>query len=315
MALFDSKPQSVSAWASVAHMGNTPAPGAESTSNLAAVMQQDHPIAEELPRDFKIKIYVRSFAPPPYFAMDNWVGDNRGFTTSTTHITSRLTSITTYYVSAKRYLTQGIGSTSVALYNGYLLYAHSDAYIEGGSNNDGSGLGGSFDLHLFGNDKAVIPYLAKTPLGRYQSPDIDVHTALALRAKNLLNGSFLLTIAGQMRGDQFPAAECFVDIQGVRVFLGVSPARYEPGFAGPFTALFGDREANMTPLAVQLVLNTSGAVMGVMNKGRITDVSEHNQPFFDQNPVDLNLNQQEELILLNRNNNLHPKSNAAWWNK
>jgi len=216
-------------------------------------------------------------------------------------VTSRLTAITTYLIAAQRYSTQGRVTLSTALYGGNILYADSPTYISGGSTGNGSGRGPALNIHLYGNDRAVIPYVAETAAGRYQSPDIDVHASLTITTKDLRNGTHLLTIAGQMTGDQFPAAEAFVDIRGVRVFLGVAPARYNPELNGPFAALFGDRQAPMTPLFAQLIVNEYGEVMSAWKQGRAVSVSIYNQPFFDTNPVDLKVNRREILRAIQRN--------------
>lgn len=292
-------PQPISGRAALAHLGRVPPPPTP-VSGRVAVMQGGLVAPGFRWENFRIKIYVRVFAPPRYFALHNWVGDNRGFSTSL-GVTSRLTAITTYLVVAQRYSTERLSTESVALYGGNILYAISPTYIAGGSASNGSGYGPSLNIHLYGNDKAVIPYVAKTAAGRYQSPDIDVHTSLTIATKDLRNGTRLLTIAGQMTGDQFPAAEAFVDIHGVRVFLGVSPARYNPELNGPFAALFGDRQAPMTPLFAQLIINEYGEVMSTWKQGRAVDVSSYNQPFLSTNPVDLNANRRDILRAIQRN--------------
>ncbi|UYZ64939.1 hypothetical protein [Hymenobacter weizhouensis] len=311
MSLFDSPAGRPHGRAAALHQGRDQQPTRKPTGRAAA-LHQGRPAPPPAPSgraaalhsgaqatgpdwgDFRIKIYVRSFAPPQYFALHNWLGDNRGFSTSTSgETTSRLAANTIYHVATQRYSTIPRGSRSVALYGGYILEAASDAYVSGGSAGDGSGRGSILDIHLYGNDKAVLPYVAETPAGRYQSPDIDVHVSLNITTKNLRNGTHLLTIAGQMKGDQFPAAECFVDVRGVKIFLGVSPARYNPEFNGPFLALFGDRKANMATLSAQIIVNGYGDVMGMLKHGRVVDVEQHNRPFFDKNPVDKGANARE----------------------
>jgi len=232
--------------------------------------------------EFPIEINIRSFAPPAYFALGNWVGDGRGFSTSA-DVSSRIRQITSYETTTKEYSTTSFGSTSTALYGGHILTADSEAYVDGGS-----GRSSTINTHLYGNDDAVIPGWEGFP-----SPDIDVHSAFNISTSDLNNGTQLLSITGQLTGDQFPAAEAFVNIGGTKVFLGVSPARYDPQFAGPFGALFGDRKANMATLGAQIVVNMDGQVMGVMQGGKLTDVDTYNQQFTDQNTVDQNANRRE----------------------
>lgn len=294
-------PQPTSNRAAIVHMGlkqvpPTPPP----VSGRAAIMRGGLVATKERWGNYSIKIYVRSFAPPRYFALHNWAGDNRGFST-TLGVTSRLTAITTYHISARRYSTERGAAESVALYGGDILAAISPTYVAGGSAGNGSGYGPALNIHLYGNDKAVIPYIAKTAAGRYQSPDIDVHVSLTTVTKDLRDGTHLLTITGQMTGDQFPAAEAFVDIRGTRVFLGVSPARYDPELNGPFAALFGDRQAPMATLFAQLIVNEYGEVMGVWKRGRAVDVDAYNRPFRDTNPVDLKANRREILRDIQKN--------------
>lgn len=293
------KVQPISGRAAVAHLGRVPPPP-QPVSGRVAVTQGGLITPQSRWENFRIKIYVRVFAPPRYFALHNWVGDNRGFSTAL-GVTSRLTAITTYLVDKQRYSTKGGLTESIALYGGNILSAISPTYTTGGPVGNGSGRGPALTIHLYGNDRAVIPYLAETAAGRYQSPDIDVHTSLTITTRDLHNGTRLLTIAGQMTGDQFPAAEAFVDIRGVRVFLGVSPARYDPELNGPFAALFGDRQAPMTPLFAQFIVNEYGAVMSAWRQGRAVNVSIYNQPFFDTNPVDLNLNRRDIMRAIQRN--------------
>ena len=65
---------------------------------------------------YPIIINVRSFAPFESFGFNNWLGDHRGFTTSS-RVTSRLRQETTYETTTSEYSTKAFGSVSTAIVN------------------------------------------------------------------------------------------------------------------------------------------------------------------------------------------------------
>jgi len=217
---------------------------------------------------YPITFNIRSFAPFATFGAGNWVGDNRGFSTDLNK-TSRLRQETKYETTTQQYTSRPIGSTSMALVDPLNptagpIIANSEARVQGGDDGKGNGKGSNISTHLSGNDDAVIRGLDGTILENLQSPDIDVHTNLSIvSGGNDMNGNEILSIAGWLSGDGFPAAEAFVsDAKGNKAFLGVGAAQYGPN-NGPFLHLWGDGNKKMADLGVTLAVDKNGIFQGV----------------------------------------------------
>jgi RHS repeat-associated protein len=220
--------------------------------------------------EFPIIIHVRSFAPFAVFGGRIWRGDDRGFSTSAAY-TSRLRQETTYETTTQQYSTESFGSTSIARYG---VTAESEAKCD-----CPAGQGSFIKTHLSGNDDAIIPGLDGTLLENLQSPDIDVHSQFQIFTAEGAAGDQILTITGRISGDEFPAAEAFVEIGGARVFIGVAPAKFGPNL-GPFAALFGDLNIHMTNLFGQFHVDKDGKLLGVVDyDGSMISVEDWNKRF------------------------------------
>jgi len=208
--------------------------------------------------EYPISIHVRSFAPFNSFGPGNlWKGDgsNRSFTSNTAG--SRISMATNYETETQVANSTAYGAMSISRYG---AYAYSDAYLNDGQRNVTS-TGNNLNLHLYGKLEAVIPNIpgASSPGGR-MSPtwDIDVHTNLSIDASD-----GVLSISGQIRGDQFPSAEAFVsDDCGTSIMLGTF-ATSGGRQLGPIKDLAGDRDLPMMDVNIKLSVGEDGAFQGV----------------------------------------------------
>jgi RHS repeat-associated protein len=219
---------------------------------------------------YPITIHVRSFAPFSYFGAWLWAGDSRGFSTNTSY-TSRLRQETMYETTTQKFSTKAFGSESKSRYG---VTAFSEATCD-----CPDGQGYIFRTHLSGNDDAVFPGLDGTSFENLQSPNIDLHSEFQIFTSEGSDGDQILTITGRMSGDGFPAAEAFVDIGGIKVFIGAAPAKFGPNI-GPFAALFGDSNDRMANLFGQFHVDKEGKLLGVIDyDGSMISVEDWNKRF------------------------------------
>ncbi len=231
--------------------------------------------------EFPIRITVRSFAPFDWFGARGWMGDNRGFSTSS-YVTSRLAIETSYDTDNPgdfQHVATGsnsIGRHLFAFGVPSLLVSQSEAEYNNYST------GNNLSTHLFGNDDAIVPLLDGTWFEDIQSPDIDLHTNLTISASDPDEDGFqMLEITGELIGDGFPAAEAYVtDDNGNSIFIGVGQAKFG-STEGPFQALFGDTKRQTYKVGVN-ILTKDGVFQGVKDGDNIIGINEWNQRFTDQ---------------------------------
>ena len=211
--------------------------------------------------EYPISIHVRSFAPFDYFGPGRqWGGDgdNRPFSTSS-QFGSRIRMVTNYETETQVGQSVAFGAFSSSKYG---AYAYSDAYLNDGKRQVTT-QGSSLDLHLYGKNEAVIPFSRGPSPGGRMTPtyDIDIHNRLSVDASN-----GMLSISGQISGDQFPSAEAFVsDDYGTSIFLGTAPTSYGP-VDGPTKQLKGDKDLPMINVNIRIAVGENGAFQGVYSQ-------------------------------------------------
>ncbi len=229
--------------------------------------------------EFPIDIHVRSFAPFDSFGFSGWHGDgnNRPFSTSDKY-SSRMRQVTSYDTDTRESSTIAYGNISASKYG---AIAYSDAEVTDNS------FGNRINTHLYGNNDAVMPGILGPGSGPDGGPtwDIDINTDLFVTVSDGENGDQILTIAGNITGDNFPSAEAFVrDSQGKNsVFLGASAAGYGPN-KGPFIKLAGNNKRQMMSVNVQIVTDKDGNFKGVMRGDKMISIEEWNKSYQKKNP-------------------------------
>ncbi|SIT17313.1 hypothetical protein [Belliella pelovolcani] len=109
--------------------------------------------------------------------------------------------------------------------------------------------------------------------------DIDVHTNLNINVADAENGNQILSIVGQISGDQFPNAEGFVtDNDKNSIFLGAFQSKAGPN-KGPFVTLMGDKKKPMFDVNISIMVNQDGIFQGVMENGKLIGIDDWNKRF------------------------------------
>jgi len=222
---------------------------------------------------FPIIIHVRSFAPFKNFGPGMaWSGDNRGFSTNP-NAKSRLHQISNYETDTGISSHQARGAFSSSSYG---AWAYSDGYYKDYSSR------GNINTHMYGNNDAVFP--AGTfgprniiPFDGGPTWDIDVHTNLDINVSDIDGGNQLLSISGQISGDEFPNAEAYVsDANGNSVFLGVFVTQSGPQ-EGPTMTLFGDKNNPMMNINMGIETDKNGIFTGVRVGDKTISIDEWNK--------------------------------------
>ena len=234
----------------------------------------------------KYLIHTRSFVPFESFGpLENWFGDNRGFTTSTNRkTTSRLSMLTAYDVQTNVYSTEYSGSISIMKVGigpqNSPIIAESEpdqTFTTGKAKSVGNRK--EFSLHISGNDDAVISGMDGTFLEDFQSPDIDLHQDLKF---NLSKDKTKMQVSGKLYGDAFPNAESFIeDAKGTRIFLQTFTTKWGPQ-EGPSVALWGDSERPMGDFIIDIHLDQDGnfsLVSNALGDGKKMSIEEYNKQF------------------------------------
>ncbi|MBK9730302.1 MAG: hypothetical protein IPO83_03270 [Chitinophagaceae bacterium] len=235
--------------------------------------------------EYPISIHLRSFAPFDYFgpgALWGGDGDNRPFSTSS-QFSSRIRMVTNYETETQVGQSAAFGSASHSKYG---AYAYSDAYLNDGKRQITT-QGSSFDLHLYGKNEALFPSSVGPSPGERMNPtyDIDLHNRLSIDA---MDG--MLSISGQINGDQFPSTELFVsDDYGTSIFLGTAPTSYGP-IEGPTKQLRGDKDLPMINVNIRISVGENGAFQGVYNQDNdgneiIISPDAWNKQYENQSPI------------------------------
>ncbi len=222
---------------------------------------------------FPIIIHIRSFAPFKNFGPGMvWSGDNRGFSTSS-GVTSRLHQISNYETDTGVFSHEARGAFSSSSYG---AWAYSDGYLDNFSS------GNNLNTHMYGNNDAVFPAGAFGPMNiiPYDGGptwDIDVHTNLDIDVSDIDGGNQLLSISGQISGDEFPNAEAYVsDANGNSVFLGVFVTQSGPQ-EGPTMTLFGDKNNPMMNINMGIETDKNGIFTGVRVGDKTISIDEWNK--------------------------------------
>jgi RHS repeat-associated protein len=235
------------------------------------------------------EVVTRSFAPFDHFGTPHDVfgwyhGDKRSFSTAP-DVTARATQATVIDLRAGTLSTRVWADTTL----GHGAWA-TGGVIATGVIPDGmrfGGIGGiitewsktakpTAEASLAGSNGAYgleQHYAASMPLTSV-SPDIDVHSKMMIDT----NTPGQLHIAGVMTGDEYPDAEQFIrDSAGHSVFLGVYGT--DGGRMGPYTNLWGDRQAPMGNYDMRINLDSSGNFTGVESGGKSYTIDGWNTQF------------------------------------
>lgn len=221
-------------------------------------------------------VHTRSFAPFEDFGpLHNWLGDNRGFSTSTDpSTTSRLSMITSYDLETKDYTTEYSGSISIMKTGigpmGLPIIARSEPDQKQAT----SGTGNRISTYLSGNDDAMVAGLDGTFLEDFQSPDIDLQQDINFF---ISNDKKKLQISGSLFGDGFPNAESFVeDSAGNKIFLVTFQTSWGPQ-TGPTIALWGGATEAMGTFNMTINLDENGNFMNIQNGNETISIEANNK--------------------------------------
>ena len=104
-----------------------------------------------------------------------------------------------------------------------------------------------------------------------------MHTNLDIDVSDIDGGNQLLSISGQISGDEFPNAEAYVsDANGNSVFLGVFVTQSGPQ-EGPTMTLFGDKNNPMMNINMGIETDKNGIFTGVRVGDKTISIDEWNK--------------------------------------
>ena len=176
--------------------------------------------------------------------------------------------------------------TSMGLNPSTIKMANSEGYISDEDTGEvqPNGLireGNDIRYHFHGNDDAFALW-GKNSL---VASDIDVHANIYFNHSYTSKpDTYLMTIGGQITGDQFPAVETYViDRIGNGLMLGVWQVR--EGDGPVFTrdgrlGIVGDKQLPMIDIDVSVIVE-NGIFTGVQKSGRVISLAQHNKQFTD----------------------------------
>ena len=214
-------------------------------------------------------ITIRAFAPFNYFGYGfHGDGKNRGFTTSST-ATARVHQRINFDTD-KTTLKTNIWSspTSHRLIPGSLTETPSVSIGKFSIAKNGDSRTFKFDTHSKGAN-SMAP----------NSPNIDVFSNFSITESD-----GLLTISGDLKGDNFPSTEAFItDPSGNNVFIGVGQiAKDVDKNTGPFTELPEENKRDITSFSFGITTDSDGNFTGVQYDGTDYSISDWNKRFTSQ---------------------------------
>jgi RHS repeat-associated protein len=236
--------------------------------------------------EFAVSVYVRAFAPFAWFGPGNIAkGDNRGFSTdlnasyriqATSEVTIADDGGYRYYPMHTTYAAPP--TTSTTRFDHFIdglpmeWQAESPTSVSDiGYSHGGADGTTSLSFSEFGNDKAIPG-----------SSNIDLHSNFDFSYQDLGGGSVNMTVTGSVTGDQFPAAEAFIqDKKGNSVMLGVFAPKVGDS---PVTKLPGDHKLPMINANVTIVVK-SGIFQGILENGKVVSLADYNKRFTGQDAV------------------------------